>query len=101
MNDIATVIPMGYANRVSREQLIIFTGLTDRKIRSLIEVSNEPIINVDNGYFIPDPNNPRDREYANVYYRREHARAMSILSKLKRYKGITNTMEGQMEFYER
>lgn len=50
---IEDYIPFGAKNAVTRGQLCIQTGLSDRKIRELIEKSNVLIINLGSGYFQP------------------------------------------------
>lgn len=49
MINIADYIPVGYYNRITREQLMLRTGYSDRKIRDMIADSEELIINVDKG----------------------------------------------------
>ena len=56
--DIATVIPYGMENAVTRTELQHITGYSDRKVRDLIETaqcSGIPILNLQNGkgYFKP------------------------------------------------
>lgn len=97
MKDISQIIPVGYESRVSREALMIFTGMPDRKVRKLIEESKAPIVNIDDGYFIPDMDNPVDKIYMRAYYMREIKRAQSILRKVSKYKALMNIMEGQLE----
>lgn len=93
MIKIEDYIPVGYYNRVTREQLQKRTGLSDRKIRELISESRELIINVDNGYFVPDERCMYDRELVNLYYHREKKRAESLLIKIRKYKHMTNGKE--------
>ena len=85
MTNIAEYIPMGYENRVSRSELSRRTGRSDRMIRREIEIENwngdEIIINMGDGYFIPDPE--KDSALVKSYINREFARAMQIGRKLQ------------------
>lgn len=82
MIDIATIIPVGHANAVSRKYLVAKTGLKDRAIRKAIEISDAPIINLGYGYFIPDENDPVDQSEAMAYCAQERARAQTIVNKM-------------------
>lgn len=93
MMNIADYIPVGYYNRITREQLMLRTGYSDRKIRDMIADSEELIINVDKGYFIPDERCMYDRELVNLYFNREKKRALTVLKKIKKYKKMTNGMQ--------
>jgi len=90
MINIATYIPTGYSNRITREQLIVKTGYSDRKIREMIAESEELIINVDKGYFIPDERCLKDRELVNLYFNREKKRAKTVLKKIRKYIRMTD-----------
>lgn len=91
--DIATIIPIGHENAVSRKYLVTKTGLKDRAIRKAIEISDAPIINLGYGYFIPDENDPIDQSEAIAYCAQERARAQTIINKMMakfgRYDNIT------------
>lgn len=84
MTNIAEYIPMGYENRVSRSELGRRTGLSDRLIRNAIETENrsgdEIIINMGDGYFIPDPK--KEAGMLDSYLKREFARMNQIGFKL-------------------
>lgn len=85
MTNIAEYIPMGYENRVSRSELRRRTGQSDRMIRRGIQYENEngdeTIINLGDGYFIPDPD--KDAALLKSYIDREFMRAMQIGKKLQ------------------
>lgn len=84
MTNIAEYIPTGYENRISRSELSGRTGRTDRMIRKEIQFENENgeemIINIGDGYFIPDPK--KDAALLKSYLDREFARAMQIGRKI-------------------
>lgn len=82
--DIASVIPVGSGNAVSRKWLCSVTAMSDRQVRKAIEMSDQPITNLGYGYFIPDMNNDNDRNEASVYYAQERARIRSLEEKLQR-----------------
>lgn len=73
-------IPNGKQNAVSRFELRMKSGMTDRKMRKTIAEaisSGYPIINLDGGYYRPET---IEEELA--YFKRERARALSNLKKL-------------------
>lgn len=90
MINISDYIPTGYRNRISRELLIYKTGYSDRTIREMIAESEDLIINVDKGYFIPDETCIYDRELTAKYFEREMKRAEAVLKKMGKYKVMTN-----------
>jgi len=60
---ITDFIPVGHESAVKRSYLVEVTHLTDRRLRELIEIeriNGTPIINVGNGYYIADKNDPVD-----------------------------------------
>lgn len=67
--NIIDYIPIGRANAVTREQLEILTGFSDRKIRDQIHEARRfaPIINISDGkgYYIPDPLDPVEKAELN------------------------------------
>ena len=83
---IENYIPFGYANRISREKLVAYTRLSDRKIRREMEEAllhrDTLIINIDNGYFRPD-GSLEDRQKAKAYLFREMARTSSCSKRCK------------------
>lgn len=80
---IERYIPYGRENAVTRTQLMIRTGLPDRKVRREIEKARSEgniIINAQTGegYYRTDDLNEIERQY-----RQEKGRALSILRQLK------------------
>lgn len=77
---IEDYIPKGYKNRVRRETLETLTRQSDRKIREDIKQAllfrGVLIVNIDNGYFIPD-GSTGDKLKAEAYLRREKTRTSS------------------------
>lgn len=75
-------IPVGHENAIGRGTLREAFGMSDRKIRKVIEeVRKEiPVINMSDGkgYFIPDPNNMVDCCRVNEYIAQEKARIDAI-----------------------
>lgn len=57
MNSIIEVIPFGHDNAVTRSELVMMTGMNDRKVRDEINQCKELIINLQDGhgYFRPLP----------------------------------------------
>lgn len=94
---IEDFIPVGYENRIKRKELVTNTGLTDQCVRKLISKSQKQIVNIDNGYFIVRPDSAIDREKAADYYRREQARAKSILKKNRKFRDYADEFPGQIE----
>ncbi len=84
MLDLETLIPVGHDNPVTRQQLIKKTGLPDRLIRSAIEHSDLPIINVGNGYYIVDKDDEVDLAEQAEYIADERSRIRAIEEKLRR-----------------
>lgn len=86
---IEKYIPKGYRNRISRRDLETLTRKSDRINRREMETAllerNVLIVNIDNGYFIPD-GSPEDMLKARAYYRRETARTSSCSRRCKAIK---------------
>ena len=81
MRSITSYIPTNKESAVSREMLCQWTGLTDRKVRKLIELARAEgvmILSFGNGYYISE-----DLEELQRYYAQERRRAISILTRLK------------------
>lgn len=82
---ISEYIPVGYNNRITREELGRRTGHSDRRIRDEIQYENEHgkelIINIDDAYFIPDT--VSDLSYIDTYLIREYSRVKAIAKKLR------------------
>jgi len=81
---IEELIPVGRKAAISRKELGLLTGISDREIRAVIEASDLPIINVGEGYFIPDRSDDTDLAIEATYIRSERMRANSIIEKLER-----------------
>lgn len=98
---IEDYIPFGYANKISRTDLEILTGTSDRinrrSIAEALEERNVVIANVDGGYFRPTESEV-DRLMLNNYIRKESARAYSCISKCRRLNKILQ-INGQMEMF--
>lgn len=99
MVDILNFIPEGHANAVNREYLSSVTGLSDRKIRQLIEESctrEHPILNMQDGkgYFRPLPN---EMHLVRLYRAQENRRTLTIRKKVseidKYIKAASNDVE--------
>ncbi len=88
MIDITEYIPVGIdSTPVSRERLANMTGLSDRKVRDLINGAKQevPIINVGFGYYIADdPDDPNLK----AYIIQEKHRIREISRALKRHKQL-------------
>ncbi len=83
MNNITDFIPEGKNNAITRNQLCNLTGLSDRKVRELIEQARskgEIIINAQDGagYFRTEDLNEIEKQY-----KRNDRRAKSILIQQK------------------
>lgn len=83
--DILDHIPVGRENAITRNMLRSKTGLSDRKIRMLIEQSNikypfTPIINTQDGkgYFIPDTYDIGDILELKKYVAQQNSRIKNI-----------------------
>lgn len=92
---ITDYIPVGSKNAVSRRELRMITGLTDRKLRREIQSARRdmPICNTGTGYFIPDPSNPADTSAARRYYLSERLKANEILENLVKVGEIAYGMD--------
>ncbi len=81
--NIIEYIPEGYKNAISRKNLCIATGLSDRVIRNLIEEARRETIIISNndgsGYWI-FPENPTETEkdLLKKYVKQQESRAKSI-----------------------
>lgn len=96
--DIATIIPVGRANAVSRKYLTSKTGLSDRAVRKEIELSTAPIINMGYGYFIPDENDAYDMSEKEAYCLQERQRIQTLVDKMNaKFPNITNHMAENVE----
>ena len=95
MIDILEYIPYGKTNEpISREELSALTGLDDRKVRDEISKAkkNHPIINVGQGYYIPDdPDDPNLK----AYILKETHRIRAISRGLRRHKALYRINKNQ------
>lgn len=87
MIDITHYLRQGKDHAVSRTELAILTGLTDRAVRRAIEdarINGALIISTRNGgYYISS-----DVDEIQAFYRTEKARAISTLKRLKTMRSI-------------
>lgn len=83
MRDISEIIPVGYKNAISRQELMIRAGVSDRKMRQLIKASPVLICNLqdDRGYFIPAGN---EEHLVQMFRRQENKRCLSTSSAVKK-----------------
>lgn len=100
---IEEYIPHGYENRISRPDLQMRTGFSDRLNRQLIEQARERrvlIVSADGGYFIPAEG---DEVHVRGYIQREKNRFKTMSHKLKLLKRDfpdRSEMSGQMSLFE-
>lgn len=89
MLNILDYIPVGHKNPITRAMLSAKTGLNDRQNRALIEQTwvkeKKAIINDEegNGYYVVDPNDPKDVRHLMIYIAKTEARVRSLNDKLK------------------
>lgn len=84
MVDILQYIPIGHANAVNREYLCSATGLSDRKVRELIEKActrEHPILNMQDGrgYFQPAES---EMHLVRLYRTQENRRTLTIRNRV-------------------
>lgn len=92
--EIINYIPHGKDNAVSRFQLVLMTGRSDRKIRREISKAREEhvILSLENGngYYQPTADDyPELRKYLN----REESRAKSVFTSLKKARALCEDYE--------
>lgn len=82
MGDIADYIPIGHRNAISRQQLVIRSGIPDRGIRRAIKESNFLICNLQDGkgYFIPDET---EEGLVRAFRAQEQRRSLSVTKTVK------------------
>lgn len=78
---IHELIPVGQRNAISRENLCIKAKMSDREVRKLIEMSDVLIINLGNGYFIPEKN---ERNLVRQYRHQELSRLLGNGEKIRK-----------------
>lgn len=78
---VYNALKIGKENAMSRDELILATGYTDRRIREAIEALRHirPILNLDDGdgYYIPDMT-PQGRQEAALWLSRQDRRIQSM-----------------------
>ncbi|MGP8310956.1 hypothetical protein ACG0Z4_08790 [Enterocloster aldenensis] len=78
---VYNTLKIGKENAMSRDELILATGYTDRRIREAIEALRHirPILNLDDGdgYYIPDTT-PQGRQEAALWLSRQDRRIQSM-----------------------
>ena len=92
---ILSYIPEGKENRISRIELNHLVDMGDFSIRRAIarESLNTPIINMGQGYYIPDFNKPEERIEAKRYADQLKARAYSELARARVIDGYLGVYE--------
>ena len=95
MTDILDFIPVGNKSKpISREELVMQTGWTDRMVREAISraKTKHPIVNVGRGYYlVEDPDDPNLK----AYIRQETNRIREISKGLRRHKALYRTNKNQ------
>ena len=91
--NIVDYIPYGRKNAITREQLMMLTGMPDRALRKEIERLRQEgicILNLQDGggYYRP---RPEERSLAEIYMRQQLSRAKSIYKGLK---GVREFLKG-------
>ena len=81
--NITDFIPEGHENAISRKSLCTLTGLSDRKIRQMIEEARRSTIIISNddgsGYWrYPDKPTKAEENLLNKYVKQQESRAKSI-----------------------
>lgn len=77
--NLLNLIPFGQANAITRRELCLLTGLTDREVRRQIQAlraGGEIIINNQDGRGYYRTDDPAEIER---YYRQEYSRAVTII----------------------
>lgn len=92
--EIINYIPHGKENAVSRFQLVLMTGKSDRKVRKEISRTREEhvILSLENGsgYYQPTADDyPELRKYLN----REESRAKSVFASLRKARALCEDYE--------
>ena len=92
--EIINYIPHGKQNAVSRFQLVLMTGQSDRRVRKEISKAREEhvILSLENGsgYYQPTADDyPELRKYLN----REESRAKSVFASIKKARALCEDYE--------
>lgn len=82
---LAGVLKYGHKNAIKREELCEILGVSDRKMRKMVERAKRDGLAIcndldDDGYYIADTPEEYDRQYQRIYHR-----AMSMMVQLKHY----------------
>lgn len=99
-NDVNIIdyIPTGKDNGVTRRQLCIQTGLSDRIVRKLISLERRKTVIINeqngNGYYIPGAEDIRELQ---LYCRQEENRAKSIFWSLRAARKALKEVESWKE----
>ena len=83
---LASVLKYGHKNAISREDLCESLGVSDRKMRKMVERARRDGLAIcndldDDGYYIADTPEEYDRQYRRIY-----DRAMSMMVQLKHFR---------------
>ena len=89
MSQIEDFIPYGHENKISREMLVIRTGLSDRIVRSEIETARKIrhiLIVPDDGYFRPRKYDKTDGSILRTFIAQEDQRVKTLEENVDNYK---------------
>ena len=83
---LASVLKYGHKNAIKREELCEKLGVSDRKMRKMVERARRDGLAIcndqdDDGYYIADDPSEYDRQYRRIY-----DRAMSMMVQLKHFR---------------
>lgn len=88
---IIDFVPQGHENAISRTDLRLILGLTDRDMREQIALSEEPIYNSGEGYF--RYLDLSDMPYMKTYLKAELHRIQALQSKVEKVRKQINMIE--------
>ena len=93
---ILKYIPNGRENRISRIEIRHYAGMDDVSVRKAIAKASldVPVINTGDGYYIPDFNDPEEREQARKYAKMMKRRAYSELARARVIDGCIGVYDG-------
>ncbi len=97
--NILEYIPVGHRNAKTRNELVIATGLSDRKVRDLIEKActrEHPILNMQDGkgYFQPAAD---EMHLVRLYRSQENHRTIRIRKKVSELDGYLRIQGNELE----
>lgn len=86
VESIVAMLPTGHDNAMTRQKLVASSGINDRKVRELLEQARDAGFLICNdqdgrGYYIAKDDDEVERQY-----RRDYARAISVLKRLKPFR---------------